>query len=77
MSVHKRPNGKWVVQVYDPATRRMRQVGTFATRREARRAESDAMDRRTATGRETVASFVARWPADYPRPRGVHQPAQR
>jgi hypothetical protein len=33
------------------------------------RAEAAAMDRRTATGRETVASFAARWPADYPRPR--------
>jgi integrase len=69
MSVHKRPNGKWVVQIYDPATRRMRQVGTFATRREARRAEAEAMDRQTATGRETVGSFAARWPRDYPRPR--------
>jgi integrase len=55
--------------VYDPVTRRPRQVGTFATRREARRAESDAMDRRTATGTETIASFAARWPEDYPRPR--------
>jgi integrase len=27
------------------------------------------MDRRTATGRETVGSFAARWPRDYPRPR--------
>jgi hypothetical protein len=27
------------------------------------------MDRRTATGRETVASFAARWTADYPRRR--------
>jgi hypothetical protein len=69
MSIHKRPNGKWVVQVYDLATRRMRQVGTFATRREARRAESGAMDRQTATSRETVGSFAARWPRDYPRPR--------
>jgi integrase len=69
MTVYSRPNGKWVAQVYDPATRGRRQIGTFATRREARRAESAAMDRQTATGRETVASFAARWPADYPRPR--------
>jgi integrase len=27
------------------------------------------MDQRTATGRETVASFAARWTVDYPRPR--------
>ena len=69
MSIFKRPNGKWVAQVYDPVTRRPRQVGTFATRREARRAESAAIDQRTATGRETVASFAARWPVDYRRPR--------
>jgi integrase len=69
VSVYKRPNGKWAAQVYDPATRRPRQIGTFATRREARRAESAAMDRQTTTGRETVTSFAARWPADYPRPR--------
>lgn len=69
MSVFKRPNGKWVAQVYDPVTGGSRQVGTFSTRREARRAESAAMDQRTATGRETVGSFAARWPVDYPRPR--------
>jgi hypothetical protein len=69
VTVYKRPNGKWVVQVYDPAVRRSRHVGTFATRREARRAESEAIDRRTATGRETVGSFAARWARDYPRPR--------
>jgi integrase len=56
-------------QVYDPVTRRPRQVGTFATKREAMRAEAAAMDQRTATGRETVASFAARWPVEYPRPR--------
>lgn len=27
------------------------------------------MDQRTATGRETVAAFAARWMTDYPRPR--------
>jgi len=69
VSVYKRPNGKWAAQVYDPVTRRARQIGTFATRREAMRAESAAMDQRTATGRETVASFAGRWPTDYPRPR--------
>lgn len=69
MSVYKRPNGKWAAQVYDSVMGRPRQIGTFATRREAVRAESVAMDRRMATGRETVGSFAARWPADYPRPR--------
>jgi len=69
VSVYKRPNGKWAAQVYDPVTRRPRQVGTFATRREAMRAESAAMDQRTATGRETVGAFAGRWSRDYPRPR--------
>ncbi len=69
MSVYRRPNGRWAAQVYDPATRRPRQIGTFSTRREALRAEAEAMERRTATGRETVASFAARWARDYPRPR--------
>lgn len=69
MSIFKRPNGTWVAQVYDPATKRMRQVGSYATRREAQRAEVDAAERRTNAGRETVASFAARWMGDYPRPR--------
>jgi hypothetical protein len=34
------PQREMAAQVYDPATRRPRQIGTFATRREARRAES-------------------------------------
>ena len=69
MSVYKRPSGKWVAQVYDPVAGRPRQIGTFSTRREARRAELAAMDQRTATGRETVASFAARWSVDYQRAR--------
>ena len=69
VSVYRRPNGKWAVQIYDPAAGRSRHVGTFATRREARRAESEATDQRTATGREMVGSFAARWARDYPRPR--------
>src|SRR3954470_5908713 len=69
VSVYKRPNGKWAAQVYDPVTRRPRQVGTYGTRREAIKAESAALDQRTATGRETVSSFAARWMVDYPRPR--------
>jgi integrase len=69
MSVFRRPNGAWVAQVYDPKTRRMRQVGTFQTRREALRAEVDASEKRAASGRETVASFAGRWMDDYPRPR--------
>lgn len=69
MTVFKRPNGRWAAQVYDPATGRARQVGTFLTRREAITAEGDAMERRTARGRETVGGFTVRWARDYPRPR--------
>jgi integrase len=69
VSVYRRPSGKWVAQVYDSATRTRRQIGTFATKREAWRAEAEAMGRQTATARETVGSFVERWPVDFPRPR--------
>ncbi len=69
MSVFKRPNGRWVAQTYDPQSRRMRQVGTYATKREALRAEVSATERRAASGRETVGSFAARWMKDYPRHR--------
>lgn len=65
MSVFQRANGKWVAQVYDGE--RMRQIGTFATRKEAQRAEVNARDRLSSSGREPVASFVARWTRDYPR----------
>lgn len=68
MSVYKRPNGQWAAQVYDAQTRRMRQVGTYPTRREAQRAEQDAHDRRAAGGRETVGSFAGRWTRDFARP---------
>jgi integrase len=67
VSVFKRANGKWVAQAYDNG--RMRQIGTFATRKEAQAAEVDAIRVRNSSGRETVASFVARWPRDYPRPK--------
>lgn len=66
MTVFKRPSGRWAVQVWDPAKRRMRQVGTFDTRRQARSAEQ--AQRPSAPGRETVAAFAARWARDYPRP---------
>jgi hypothetical protein len=69
VSVYRRPSGKWVAQVYDSVTRTRRQIGTFATKREARRAEAEAMGRQTATTRETVGSFAERWPVDFPRPR--------
>lgn len=69
MTVFKKPNGKWVAQVYDQGLGRMRQVGTFGDKREAMQAEADAMARRTASGREPVQRFASRWTRDYPRPR--------
>jgi integrase len=57
------------VQVYDRALGRARQVGTYATRREAKAAEAGAAARSTMAGRETIASFAARWLVEYPRPR--------
>jgi integrase len=69
MTVYARPNGRWAVQVYDPRVRRMRQVGTFQTRKQAKRAETEAMNVSGHTGRETLESFHARWERDYPRPK--------
>jgi integrase len=69
MSVYRRPNGKWVVQVFDAGLRRSRQVGTYQTRKEAKAAEADATARATAGGRETIASFTNRWLDIFPRPK--------
>lgn len=68
MSVFKNERGKWIVQVYDGATRRMRHVGTYPTKREA----LDAEHRNRALGPAssvTVADFADRWMIDYPRPK--------
>jgi hypothetical protein len=50
-------------QVGDPGLRpgagAVAACGTFVTKRKARRAESEAIDRRTMTGQETIGSFVA------------------
>lgn len=64
MSVYRRPNGRWATQVYDPSSGRMRQAGTFDTRREARAAEAAAKPATVAT----VGEFAARWTVDFPRP---------
>jgi len=69
MSIYRRPNGKWAVQVYDPAAGRARQIGTYPTRKEAKAAEAEALARSTATGRETVGTFAARWLTVFPRPK--------
>ena len=65
MSIIKK-RGKYVAQVYDPSIKRMRQVGTFNTRREALKAEGQAYDRRVSKT-ETVGSFADRWTRDFPR----------
>ena len=67
MTIVKRSSGRYAVQVYDPTTARMRQLGTFDTKREAANAERDHRAG-AQRGRETVGSFYARWMRDYPRP---------
>lgn len=67
MTIIRRPSGRYAVQVYDPTTRRMRQLGTYDTKREAALAERDHRAG-AQRGRETVGSFYARWMRDYPRP---------
>lgn len=69
MTIIQRPNGRFAVQTYDPATKRMRQVGTYTSRRDAKRAEAEAVATRRAagTGAETVGEFAARWMTDFPR----------
>lgn len=44
-------------------------VGTFRTRKEAKEAERDALQRARPTRDETVAHFVERWKEQYARPR--------
>lgn len=68
MSITKRADGKWRVTVYDKTTGKNRHVGLYATKREARDAESTAY-RRAPKGSQTVKAFADRWLVDYPRPR--------
>jgi hypothetical protein len=60
-------SGSYGVKVYDPATKQKRWMGTFATLREARRAERDATSRKRSSGAETCAQFADRWLIDYAR----------
>lgn len=55
------------VSVYDPALKRKRWVGTFATRREAREAERSNSRRRPVTAEVTCDEFARRWQVDYAR----------
>lgn len=44
-------------------------IGTYPTRREARREERDALDSPVSTSVESCDSFAQRWVDDFPRPR--------
>lgn len=64
MTVFKnKRSARWVCQIYDAATKRAKHVGTFATRREARDAEQDALRHNAPAnkGRQTVAEYAERW----------------
>lgn len=60
-------SGKYGVLVYDKALGRKRWVGTFATRREAKEKEREALRSSGARGSEMCGDFARRWLADYPR----------
>jgi hypothetical protein len=80
MSVRKK-NGRWIIEIYDPAcaTKRhvtreeMRALGFDAptTERQARKIEREVLrerDRHGLLGREeTIGAFATRWPDDYRR----------
>lgn len=68
----RKRSARWIVTVYDrtvPGQKRW--VGTYASRKDAAKAEAMAkLDRlRTTEGRESCDEFARRWPADYPRKR--------
>ncbi len=65
--------GKYGVSAYDKTLGRKRWVGTFATKREAREAERDALRSSGARGSETCGDFARRWLTDYPREAAVTQ----
>jgi integrase len=63
----KRGNS-YAVSVYDPALKRKRWVGTFATKREAREAERDASRKSPSSSRVTGDEFAELWLTRYARP---------
>ena len=65
------------VSVYDPALKRKRWVGTFATRTEAREAERETSRRRHVGGRLTCGEFAKLWLVEYPRKAGATQRSYR
>ncbi|MFN8225061.1 MAG: site-specific integrase [Gaiellales bacterium] len=65
------------VSVYDPALKRKRWVGTFASKVEARDAEREASRRRSVGGRMTCSEFATVWLKDYPRATGATRRSYR
>lgn len=59
--------GKYGVSVYDKTLGRKRWVGTFATKRDAKEAEREALRSLPARDSETCGDFARRWLTDYPR----------
>jgi hypothetical protein len=59
--------GRYGVSVYDKTLGRKRWIGTYATRREAREAELEAMRSSSVQGFEMCGDFAVRWLANYPR----------
>lgn len=72
----KRGSG-YGVSVYDPALKRKRWVGTFASKAEAREAEREASRRRSVGGRMTCAEFSSLWQKEYPRAAGATRRSYR
>jgi integrase len=81
MSYRQKPNGTWVVEIYDPASKAKKHVKASdhgmdppRTERQAKALERAALNardsRRVAAQDETCRSFAERWPNDYRRGRG-------
>lgn len=67
--IQKRPNNRYAVTVWDPSLKRRRHIGTYDRLKDARAAENAAKAARAPGDAETVGSFAARWPIDFPRPK--------
>jgi len=70
--------GRWIVELYDPATKQKRHVrprdfgmAQPQNERQAKQLERAALNARDlarpGTGEETIDSFHARWTRDFPR----------
>lgn len=67
MAIRKRGN-RFIAEIYDPAKRTKRWIGTYPTRREAKEAFAQAvLEREQAPDVPTVDEFAATWVERYPR----------